>query len=342
MIAALLFAASLITPPHGMGRVPLEAAAHSRSLQRFGITPLAHYRGIASTKWENHWYKTTFDIRVERYDRNYDPAFIAMNELSSRANPSTQYLANSWTYSCTRKKCTRVPWKPKPPIVLAFKSIALCNGARGWITKTVSPDMENTTVRVYASAGGSVYAAWTNFGNANGDIFHAEKAIESLCPPGATRPNPFDPPGQVAAPPGWTELDPSTVPPIGDEMDARAAWMKLTPGSLTPNYLLLAQASDVDENLTPEQESDFVRQSLETEYTKVRTVVNHAQAYCGEKDGWYRAFDGVGADGYTYRIASESAYRDGMSYVLVLFDRQDKPEDAAGLAALRSFCPAKR
>lgn len=342
MIAALLLAASLITPPHGMGRVPPASAEHTAFLKRIGVTQVEHYRGIASTKWENHWYKTTFEIGVERYNINYDPVYAAMYELSTRANPSAQYLANSFTYACTRKKCVRVPWKPKPPVVLAFRPVTLCHGERGWLSKTLSSDLENTIVRVYARAGGNLYAAWTNFSKANGDVFHAERAVETLCPPDARAPDPLDPPAQIRSPQGWAVVDPETVPQIGEEMDVTGAWMKLTPGSLTINTLLLAQGSDVDENVTPEQESDFMRQSVEMRNVKVRTVTSHAQSFCGDKDGWYRTFSAKGQDGYMYRVISESAYYNGMSYELALADRMDQRDDPAALTALRSFCPKNR
>lgn len=329
-----LLAATLIVPPKGMGAVPGIAGGRAGIVTRPDVRILERYRGIATTKWGGHWYHTPFYIAVSSLNRDEDPAFTGMRAISAIFNPRVDYL---YSMSCTAGSCTRTRLNRHMHLVQA-QPLALCHGSRGWINKYTQGINAYTTVQVFARAGGKVYVASTRYDATDGDVFHAEKALKTLCPPGAAPPEPVDLPAQVRAPAGFVAVDPSSSPQIGNELDTRALWLRLSPKSLALQWMYLAQASDGDENITPQQESDFIAQGLGQMYDPFKTVASHAQSFCGVKDGWYRAFTGVDVNGYKFMFVSQYMYKDNESYALLYSRRVDDNDDGAAMASMRSFC----
>lgn len=345
MISALLLAASLITPPHGMGRVPVVPMAQAGISNR-GARLLESYRGIAATKWENHWYKTPYYIAVAAMPTYYDPVLYGLQAIASESTyPSPAMAAEEKQRICARRAafCGNFTMAtPRPVPLIVSKPVTLCHGARGWFNKFKSDSVGSTRMQVLAQANGTLYVASTVYGGIDGDVFHAEKALLSLCPPGAAASAPFEPPAQVRAPAGWFASDTTNFEQVGDEMDARAFWARLTKPKQSLEYVLFAQASDVDENVTPEQEADLMRQASAQRVQRMKKIASAAQSFCGVKDGWHTVYDNLAPDGYTYRQDALFGYDNGMSYVLEYVRRADEKDDPAALAALRSFCPKNR
>jgi len=127
---------------------------------------------------------------------------------------------------------------------------------------------------------------------------------------------------------------------FGDSSPFKVAayWFTLPQSSTVAQYLMLAQAADASEYITPEQEA-AVRISVAKRVGKdVRVVMNRPIRLCNGADGWFTELTGK-EQGRAYALEVTYGYGSDASYALVYSRALGEPEDSSAHKALYSLCP---
>lgn len=334
LAAAISTAAAkpLFVPPASMKRVAEDASIREEIARSPGASFVVEYRGVAKVKpdWSPFKYDVPEAIAIVRHSTKANAAEWGMRTLTGLGtwHPSPAAVTYCAVHKCTLKG----PDLKK----VAGAPIQICNGQRGWMN-VFERDGE-VYQQVFARSGDEMYVALLHYAKGTGDVLSAARSLRTLCPehagelPPVAQSVPFKPPA------GWI---PGAYPAqfASPEFKPLAYWTFVAPSSMVMQSMLVAQAADASEYITPQQEAEDHAESIKSVEKNVRVAASREMKLCNGADGWFMQLTATDKRKTAYTEELVYGYGNDLSYVVRYVRAANEPENPAAHKALLSLCP---